>query len=228
MATAMLWTAAAGFAVAGAAKVAGFAVLLAVAGLYFHFRREETFVLSLVTLLQIVLFSSGYVVLTYVGATTARPFADGLLAGWDAALGFHAADAVAWQAHHPALGAVLVAAYDTLLPQTAALVIILGLSGDRKPLELFVLRMILAGLVTLAFFLAMPAEGPFRYYGFTPSPVQAHYLEHLHGLRSGARAFFSFSDAEGLITFPSFHTIWAILLTVACLHRRGVCVFLRD
>ncbi len=223
MTAAAIGSVAAGFTVAGAAKVTGFGILLAAAAVYF--RREETFILSLTTLLQVVLFSSGFVLLTYLGAITARPFADDLLAGWDAALGFHLPDVVAWQAHHPAIGAVLGASYDTLLPQTAALVIILGLAGHRKPLELFVLRMIVAGLATLAFFLMMPAEGPFSHYGFAPSAEQAHYLDHLHTLRSGARTCFSFNDAEGLITFPSFHAIWAILLTVACIGRRGVCLF---
>ena len=221
VAAAAIWSAAAGLAVSGEARVIGSTLVLAVAAV--RFRREETFVLSLATLLQMVLFSAGFVVLTYLGATTARPFADRLLAGWDAALGFHVPDAVAWQACHPAIGAVLSASYDTLLPQTAALVILLGLAGDRKPLERFMLRMILAGLVTLVFFLAMPAEGPFSHYGFAPSPSQAHYLDHLHTLRNGARMCFSFDDGEGLITFPSFHAIWAILLTVACVGRRWVC-----
>ena len=30
----------------------------------------------------------------------------------------------------------------------------------------------------------------------------------------------SLNEAEGLITFPSFHTTWAILLALACAHRR--------
>ena len=40
-------------------------------------------------------------------------------------------------------------------------------------------------------------------------------IEHLDGLRSGARTLVTWRDAEGLITFPSFHTIWAVLLVAA-------------
>ena len=49
-----------------------------------------------------------------------------------------------------------------------------------------------------------------------PSADQAHYLEHFRELRAGARSGLSFLDAEGLITFPSFHTVWALLLVAAC------------
>jgi membrane-associated phospholipid phosphatase len=75
--------------------------------------------------------------------------------------------------------------------------------------------MMLGGLVVLGFFLVAPAEGPFSFYGFPASVDQAHYLSHLHALRAGTLTGMDFGSVDGLITFPSFHTIWAILLTVA-------------
>lgn len=84
------------------------------------------------------------------------------------------------------------------------------------------LRMMLGVLVVFAIFLVFPAEGPFAGYGFEPSPSQARYREHLRTLRSGERTWFSYQETEGLVTFPSFHTTWALLLIVARRHRMRV------
>lgn len=198
-------------------------VAVILGGALYYYRAEANFALCLTALLQIVLFSTAFALLTYLGARIGRPLADGQLAAWDAALGFNVADLVAWQSRHPGIGNVLQWAYNSMLLQTAVVVALLGLRGDKR-LETFVLRMMLAGLVTLGFFLTMPADGPFTAYGFAPSASQMRYVEHLHTLRSGVRSGYNFSDVEGLITFPSFHTIWALLLTVACLRQRVVRV----
>jgi len=191
------------------------------AGALYYYRAEPNFALCLTALLQIVLFSTAFALLTYLAARVGGPLADRRLAAWDAALGFDVRRLVAWQSAHPRIGNLLNLAYDSMFLQTALVVALLGLRGDRR-LETFVLRMMLAGLVTLGLFLLFPAEGPFAAYGFAPSPVQSRYLEHLHTLRSGARNAFSFSEVEGLITFPSFHTIWAMLLAIACFRVRLV------
>ena len=98
------------------------------------------------------------------------------------------------------------------MPQTLVVILLLGFQSDRKPLELFVMRFMIALLITAAVFSIAPARGPFAAYGYEPNPTQQSYLEHLEGLRSGERTVVSLRDAEGLVTFPSFHTAWAILL----------------
>ena len=45
-------------------------------------------------------------------------------------------------------------------------------------------------------------------------------LIHFDALRSGERMLITWRDAEGLITFPSFHTTWAILMTIAFRRNR--------
>ena len=208
---AVVGSAAGGFTVAGLPRLAVVAGVLALAA--WHYRRVGQFRLCLSALLLLVLFSSGFVVLTYLAARLAPPLIDGCLAGCDARLGFSTANLAAWQGRHPAVGAILNAAYDSLLPQTAATVALLGLLGRRGPLEAFLRRMMLAAILVLAFFLLLPAVGP---CGASPSASQAHYLDHFLALRSGLRSGLSLADTEGLITFPSFHTVWALLLVAAC------------
>jgi len=187
-----------------------------------HFRRRgiENFVVCLVALMQIVLFSTGYVLLTYVGATLNRPLIDGRLMQLDHLLGCYLPAVVAWQTAHPAVNLALAAVYDTMFAQTAAVVVILGFAGDRQALESFVLRFMLGAVLILPIFFAFPAEGPFTAYGYGPSESQSRYLDHLQTLRSGQWNTFNLRTAEGLITFPSFHTTWALLIALAFAHRR--------
>jgi membrane-associated phospholipid phosphatase len=220
---AIAWTLHDGFGVKGIAGVAVAVVSLIAAAVYF--RREERFQLCTTALLQIVLFSSFFAMLTYLAAASAVPLVDDRLAAWDAALGFDLLRLLAWTDQHPIVGAILDASYGTMLLQTAAVVVLLGFANDRVPLKLFVLRMMLAGLVTFVFFVAMPAEGTPNQYSLTPTPLQAEFLEHLHALRSGLLRQFDFGRVEGFIAFPSYHAIWAILITIALFHRRGVRVF---
>ena len=221
---AVLWTVYAGFAVLGIGRVAIGVVPLIAASIYF--RREERFLLCTTTLLQIVLFSSIFALLSYLAVASAGPLVDDRLADWDAALGFNLLHLLAWKGRHPIIGAILDNSYNTMLLQTAAVVAILGFANDRVRLKLFMLRMMLAGLVTLVFMVALPAEGTPNQYGLTPTPLQASYLEHLHALRSGLLRQFDYARVEGLATFPSFHVIWAILMVVACFHRPRICPFL--
>jgi membrane-associated phospholipid phosphatase len=54
------------------------------------------------------------------------------------------------------------------------------------------------------------------------APGLDRYVQHLHELRSGARDVVTWRNAEGLVTFPSFHTTWAILLAWSVRRRRGL------
>lgn len=219
---ALVGSAATGFSLDGLSRLAIVVAILALAR--WHYRHVESFRLCLSALLVLVLFSSSFVILTYLGARLAPPLIDNCLAGCDAGLGFSTGRLAAWQRLHPAVGFILDMAYNSLLPQTAATVALLGLLSRREPLETFLRRMMVAAVVVLAFFVLLPAEGPCR---VAPSPSQAHYLDHFWSLRSGVRTGMSLTDTEGLITFPSFHTIWALLLVAACPRRlRPVSVVL--
>ncbi len=199
-------------------------VLLAVVGLYYRRRQEANFVLCINALLYLVLFSCSYTILMYCIATFNRPLIDDPLVRLDAWMGFSLPNVLSWSKAHPTIERILGLAYDTLLPQTA-LVTALGLLGDRKPLEVFLQRFMLSALLTAALFCIYPAAGPFEAYGFERNGAQDRYMAHFESLRAGEMRTLSLNDAEGLITFPSFHATWAILLALACAHRRLLFIF---
>ena len=193
------------------------ALTAALLGLAFVYRArgEDAFVRCLTALAQIVAFVSCYIVLMYAVTTFAWPLVDLQLAACDAWCGVNVADIRRWTEERPAIALPLRFAYDTLLYQTAAVVAILGLRGDRRRLESFVLAFMLAALVTLLLYVVTPASGPFVTYGFSPSADQARFLEHFESLRDGSRSVVGYRGAEGLITYPSFHVAWALLLAWA-------------
>jgi membrane-associated phospholipid phosphatase len=197
----------------------GLVALLCGVAWFYHQRDVPIFVASLTALAHLVLFCPAFATLMYAVATTHRPLADSSLIQLDQMCGFHAPDVVAWVRDHHALNVVLTVVYDTLLPQTILVIAVLGFSGDRPSLDRFILRFMVCALATLALFYFFPATGPFAAFGFAPGADQARYLDHLQSLREGRRLLVSWRDAEGLITFPSFHTTWAILLALAFRRR---------
>lgn len=198
----------------------GIAALLGCAMWFYRRRNAETFVLCLEALLHVTLYTACFSVLMYAVGAIGRPFVDDRLVELDAVLGLHVPSVKAWADAHPQVNGVLRLAYNSLLWQTPLVIAVLGLGGDRSRLEGFVRQFMASTLLCAMVFALWPAEGPFVAYGFAPNASQAAYLDHLHGLRDGTRTVITWRGAEGLITFPSFHTCWAMLLAWA-LRGRG-------
>ncbi len=201
-----------------AAAPLGVAVVLGAALAYFHRRGEPGFVLSLKSLILLVLFSSAFATLTYALATTARPWADARLAATDAAVGLSAGDWVRWATAHPTINLGLKVAYFSLIPQTILAVIVVGF-GNNRQLDLFLVRFMLAGLLTALGFAFFPAAGSCVQFHL---PTPSHYagvLNELSRLRSGVTVV-TWNGAEGIVTFPSFHAIWATMLAAVFWRQR--------
>ncbi|MBI3838446.1 MAG: phosphatase PAP2 family protein [Planctomycetia bacterium] len=194
--------------------------LSSVAIFYRVYRPEPGFVLCLKALVALVAFSAVFSMLVYCLAIAGRPLGDTTLAAVDAALGLSAADLVEWTSARPVLALVMRLVYFSIIPQTIFAIVWLGFSNQRASLDKFLVRFMLGGLISAIAFYLLPAKGTCESYALA---VPSHYekiLEHLDSLRHGGRTLITWRDAEGLITFPSFHTIWAVLL-IAAFWRRG-------
>lgn len=203
-------------------SIAPFAVVavLGPCAAFYQRRRVEPFVISLLACMQILLFTACFTILMYSLAALGAPLVDEFLMAADAALGIHTPDIVRWAQSRPWLYEGIGWAYDSVIVQTLCVILILGFRGERRAVEQYVLRFMLALLITAALFAVLPAKGPFATYGLAARPTQQRYLQHLEGLRSGELRSVSLREAEGLVTFPSFHTTWAILLAAAFWHRK--------
>lgn len=197
--------------------------VLCVVARYYLGRGVQKFVLCASSLVYLVVFCASFVVLMYALAATRRPLIDEQLLHADHRLGFQLPELLAWMKSHPMLDRILAVAYDTLLPQTILVIAVLGFRADNDALQKFIMRFMVCALVTVILFCLLPALGPFAAAGSSPNATQIRTLEQLQAMRSGARTTVTWRDAEGLITFPSFHTIWAILMALA--YRRHPILF---
>ncbi len=184
------------------------------AGAYVYWRRGiPNFSLCFKSLAVLVGGSTVLGPLTYVAFQTRWPYIDRYLAAIDATLGVSAGAWVVWTAQHPWFDLAMRLTYSSVFPQIILVVAVLGFAGDKQ-LDLFVTRFMLAGLITCGVCAFFPAQGSCVYFGL---PTPGHYvnvLSEMHRIRMGLTTI-SWKDIEGIVTFPSFHTVWAVLLIVA-------------
>ncbi|GJM24028.1 MAG: hypothetical protein DHS20C16_04430 [Phycisphaerae bacterium] len=159
----------------------------------------------------------------YAVGTMGGPLVDDWLANIDASLGFCVADVKVFADSMPLARNILAVLYDGIIVQTFLVLLLLSLKRDRISLNRFVIGFMICEPILLLSFLLMPAAGPFAHYGYEMTPMQALYLGQLEALRGADAMHVAFPT--GLVTFPSFHTTWAILLAYAVRKHRGWFTF---
>jgi membrane-associated phospholipid phosphatase len=165
------------------------------------------------SVLQVLVVTTVLLPLTYLAATMGFPLLDDRLAHLDAMLGFDWDTAARWVAQWPMIDWVLLCAYDSMPLQAAAVLLIGSLKrpGDQNSEAIWLL--IVSLLITCAIFAFTPALGKIGHVG-------TEYLNILADIRSGNWSVLSYSRAEGIVTFPSFHTALAIMFTYVVRHDR--------
>ena len=151
-------------------------------------------------LATLVVFSVSFTLLMEAAAAAKLPLADGTLASIDAALGLSAPDLVAWVAKYPWLALLMKCAYFSVMPQTCLLIL---MNAEKPELWVFLRRFFLAAQISLCLFFFFPAEGVDTCLS---PPVMARF----HALRGGAPL--DWQQAQGIVTFPSFHVAWGLIL----------------
>ena len=163
------------------------------------------------TLAWLVFVNAGTVLIYIAGACGGATY-DARLTAIDAAFGF---DWTAWYEFlvpYHALRFVLWLAYLSLFPQILISIFWFSLTDfDTYNYELLA-NNIISLLVTIAIFLMFPALG----HQETPRGPD---LSVLVALRGEGPWSFDMTQLQGLISFPSYHTVLAVLLTHA--HRQS-------
>ena len=156
-------------------------------------------------------------IFTYVAARVNLPLRDIEFAHFDALLGFDWYHWASFVVSHAKFELLLAIAYSTILPQTIGSVIYFShiQRPDRND-DLLWTTMIAAMLTTVISAL-LPALGPH---------FKGQYVEWsatLAAIRDGSASTFSLEHLDGIIAFPSFHTVAAVLLVYS--HRPPVPSF---
>jgi hypothetical protein len=148
-------------------------------------------------------------ILTYLSATPALPLQDDLLASGDAALGFQWLVMYNWIRQHPGVGHILSICYASLFLELLVLGVWLSWRRYEQRIGEFFWIACLAILQTSILSALLPATSAFVHFGL---PERATWLHDLEALRGGSNLHFALADLDGIVSFPSFHTVLAILV----------------
>ncbi|MEJ7733666.1 MAG: phosphatase PAP2 family protein [Polyangiaceae bacterium] len=151
---------------------------------------------------QLIAFTAAASILSYAVTATAAPALDAAFARADLAIGFEWARWTAAVRARPLLSRALFVAYESLLPQMIGLTLISGLFSRRRA-EVFLWAVVVSGLITIVLSGFFPALG---------NDPEAPHAPHFIALRAGGLPHMDLADSYGLISFPSYHTVLAILL----------------
>jgi hypothetical protein len=164
--------------------------------------------------------------LSYLVISTRMPLVDEQLAGIDALLGF---DWVYWfdfVKSHRWLRVTLFYAYDSTLPAMGMTLIYLTLAGRVWRYHEMLWIFILTAVATAAICGFLPAMAAPAYYfsaNHRTFPYNLYsYLPDLSALRDGTLSEINLTNLQGIVCFPSFHTVLFIIYCYALRETRLV------
>ncbi|MFA5958864.1 phosphatase PAP2 family protein [Hyphomicrobium sp.] len=146
-------------------------------------------------------------------ASAAFPYQDSMLVAVDRAMGFDWPALAFWFRDHPALTNALCHAYASINWQPFVIIPALAFAHPQR-LRCILTISTVALSATLMVFLVAPAIGPYAYFHFTAVDFPAVKVPAAwiapsitNALRSGSNEF----HFAGLVTFPSYHAVVALL-----------------
>jgi membrane-associated phospholipid phosphatase len=167
----------------------------------------------------LIVFPAASALLSYLLVTITGPRIDETLRAVDVAMGFHWPDAMALAGDHPVATKFLALAYESVMPQTVVLMLVLGLRGQGAELYRLSLALALGAVITLAVWTIAPSFGAFSVYTLPDQVSQKlglvlgfDYARDLVAMLKNGPGFISPTELRGLVGFPSYHTLQALVL----------------
>jgi len=165
--------------------------------------------------------TSGLSILIQLAGRSPAPVVDANLARFDSAIGFSTASVVRLLAHHPVIRETLEIIYSSPLLLLLAAIVIPPYLGRERDSQRLILSVTIAGILTAALFAILPAAGPWTVSGITPTAEQAKEAQYLALLKSVSPMRLD-SGLAGVVAFPSFHVVLAILPAIALWPMRRI------
>lgn len=195
-------------------KLLLYSLLLAGAAFY-RYRKADRLVAPLLIVFWMGLVSDLHVYPMFLAARSGAPFSDELLARADRWLGVEVTDVIAWMEPHPLVRYALEHIYFTLVFLMAAALLATTLSNRLKAAQEYVIGCVIAVAISFPLFAVFQAHGPWVYYNYVPALDQSEYMRMFAAVRSEPIFTMDLRYANGLMCFPSFHTILAALAGAA-------------
>jgi hypothetical protein len=150
----------------------------------------------------------------YLAARFRTPLQDEALAHFDQMLGIQVPSILHLMANHPWAKETFAVSYDLLFPLMVLSVMLPAVRYRWTAAKELVVGTSLATIVGSAMFVFCPAIGPWAVYHYAPSAQQQTCAALFLSLRTGSVHLLS-ADDKGIICFPSFHVLLAILSCMA-------------
>ena len=186
-------------------------VLLAAAHLLRRRGPDRPAVALVVATAQLIASFAVCGVLSYLAFTTNRPLVDRELAALDALCGFDWPRTVAWVQAHPALDRLLGVAYLAIIPELLIIVVLLGALRPER-IRALIATSIIALLLVIAVSAVAPAADAYYYWRLShPELIDEIPIGDHFALRAGVLHEIDLRRLQGLVTFPSYHVVLALL-----------------
>jgi len=197
-------------------------------GIFYQTRRREP---ELTAMLMgasfLCLFSAAASVLNYFFLTLHGPRIDDILVAADRALGFDWYRTMVAMAQHPLLNGILFRVYNMVLPEIALVMVALAWTGQVEKVYRYCLALGAGALIAIAVWALMPSLGAKSLYTLPPEvtsrltlSVTCDYGKELVALLLNGPGYISPSDLRGLIAFPSYHGVLALIMAWYGWHLR--------
>jgi hypothetical protein len=190
------------------------AALLAGAAFY-RWRRLPKAVNLIMMTAWAFLFGNLHLVPMFIAARCQTPLCDDLLARLDTAFGIELPAVLRVMEAHPGIKQVLDFSYNTLLLLVTLAIMIPPLCDKMRAAKEYAIGVVLAAVFCLPLFATVQAIGPWVFYGYTPATDQDNYMRTFAAIKAQEWYILDLSYRDGLICFPSFHTILAVLAAAA-------------
>jgi membrane-associated phospholipid phosphatase len=117
--------------------------------------------------------------------------------------------------HYPILQSALAICYDGLIPLIFLALVLPVLCDQVASVKEYILANVFSAVIALPLFAALPAIGPWHYYGYAPNAEQERTTQIFLALKADAWFTLGRWNLAGIVAFPSFHTIMAVLSAIA-------------
>lgn len=191
-----------------------------------QFRPLTEFVGALVVVARFVDAFAQYIafiwvaaIVQYIGAASPLPFYDGAFLAMDEAMGFFRLEWLEWINNNPDINQLLYIIYNSFAAQMAVLLFLLAALGRTVAMHRLMLATIYCLIACVAIAALLPATSAYAYLHIQeadyPNVFQkggSMHLADLYLMREGMVKTLELTKLNGMLTFPSFHAAFGVLL----------------
>lgn len=184
---------------------------------YTHIRPDERIASTCGILAVLIAACLLAAIISHASLRFGHPNIDSALSQADLALGIRAPAIVLAMASYPSFSALLGQIYSTAMPVCIVMALALAMAGRTGMAWEFAFSFTLCLLFAATVSIGFPALGSTVFHGVEhvaglPSSAGNFHMATVDYFRNAPAAIFDLAKVQGIVTFPSFHMVMALLV----------------